>query len=214
MRDTRPWAASEEELLGAMAMPPAPMGALREALGERADAAGLVEVVYRPLETALGTLLVAATRTGLVSVTFDGAAPEATLDRLADEVSPRILESRRRLDEPVRRLEALVDGRRREYGAPLDLRLARGFGRDVVERLREIPYGEVRTYGQVADAVGSPRAVRAVGTACRRNPLPIAIPCHRVVRSDGTIGQYAGGEAAKRLLLAVEAGSRPHPLVE
>ncbi|MEV7528281.1 methylated-DNA--[protein]-cysteine S-methyltransferase [Agrococcus sediminis] len=190
------------------ALPAPPLDALRARLAERAAAAGLLDVAYRSLDTALGTLLVAATPAGLVSVTFDGAHPEQTLDRLAVELSPRLLEAPARLDDAARRLERLIAGRARGFDGPLDLSLARGFGREVVERLREIPYGETRSYAEVAAAVGSPRAVRAVGTACRRNPLPIAIPCHRVVRSDGSLGQYAGGAEAKRLLLGVEAARR------
>ncbi|MDR7235292.1 methylated-DNA--[protein]-cysteine S-methyltransferase [Agrococcus sp. BE272] len=190
------------------ALPAPPLDALRARLAERAAAAGLLDVAYRSLDTALGTLLVAATPAGLVSVTFDGAHPEQTLDRLAAELSPRVLEAPARLDDAARRLERLIAGRARAFDGPLDLSLARGFGREVVERLREIPYGETRSYAEVAAAVGSPRAVRAVGTACRRNPLPIAIPCHRVVRSDGSLGQYAGGAEAKRLLLGVEAARR------
>ncbi|RWR24810.1 methylated-DNA--[protein]-cysteine S-methyltransferase [Agrococcus lahaulensis] len=194
------------DLPGALPVPP--LDALRARLAERAAAAGLLDVAYRSLDTALGTLLVAATPAGLVSVTFDGAHPEQTLDRLAVELSPRVLEAPARLDDAARRLERLIAGRARAFDGPLDLSLARGFGREVVERLREIPYGETRSYAEVAAAVGSPRAVRAVGTACRRNPLPIAIPCHRVVRSDGSLGQYAGGAEAKRLLLGVEAARR------
>ncbi|UOW01391.1 methylated-DNA--[protein]-cysteine S-methyltransferase [Agrococcus sp. SCSIO52902] len=190
------------------ALPAPPLDALRARLAERAAAAGLLDVAYRSLDTALGTLLVAATPAGLVSVTFDGAHPGQTLDRLAAELSPRVLEAPARLDDAARRLERLIAGRARAFDGPLDLSLARGFGREVVERLREIPYGETRSYAEVAAAVGSPRAVRAVGTACRRNPLPIAIPCHRVVRSDGSLGQYAGGTEAKRLLLGVEAARR------
>ncbi|MFP5251985.1 MAG: methylated-DNA--[protein]-cysteine S-methyltransferase [Actinomycetes bacterium] len=190
------------------ALPAPPLDALRARFAERAAAAGLLDVAYRSLDTALGTLLVAATPAGLVSVTFDGAHPEQTLDRLAVELSPRLLEAPARLDDAARRLERLIAGRARAFDGPLDLSLARGFGREVVERLREIPYGETRSYAEVAAAVGSPRAVRAVGTACRRNPLPIAIPCHRVVRSDGSLGQYAGGTEAKRLLLGVEASGR------
>ncbi|MFJ6112566.1 methylated-DNA--[protein]-cysteine S-methyltransferase [Agrococcus sediminis] len=190
------------------ALPAPPLDALRARLAERAAAAGLLDVAYRSLDTALGTLLVAATPAGLVSVTFDGAHPEQTLDRLAVELSPRLLEAPARLDDAARRLERLIAGRARAFDGPLDLSLARGFGREVVERLREIPYGETRSYAEVAAAVGSPRAVRAVGTACRRNPLPIAIPCHRVVRSDGSLGQYAGGAEAKRLLLGVESARR------
>lgn len=194
-----------DDLAGAL--PAAKLDALRSTLVERAAERDLLDVAYRSLDTDLGTLLLAGTPAGLVSVTFDGDHPDATLERLAAAISPRILEAPTRLDDAARRLDALIAGRARTFEGALDLTLARGFGRQVVERLREIPYGQTRSYAEVAQAVGSPKAVRAVGTACRRNPLPIAIPCHRVVRSDGQLGQYAGGVEAKRLLLGVEAQS-------
>jgi len=183
---------------------------LRSRLADRAAERGLLDVAYRSLETELGALLLASTPAGLVSVTFDGAAPDATLERLATALSPRILEAPARLDKAARAIDDLITGRARAFGEPLDLSLARGFGRDVIERLREIPYGETRSYAEVAAAAGSPRAVRAVGTACRRNPLPVAIPCHRVVRSDGALGQYVGGVEAKRRLLRIEGAGVAH----
>lgn len=183
---------------------------LRARLADRAAERGLLDVAYRSLETELGALLLASTPAGLVSVTFDGAAPDATLERLATALSPRILEAPARLDGAARAIDDLIAGRARAFGEPLDLSLARGFGRDVIERLREIPYGETRSYAEVAAAAGSPRAVRAVGTACRRNPLPVAIPCHRVVRSDGALGQYVGGVEAKRRLLRIEGAGVAH----
>lgn len=185
--------------------PSGDLDALRSRLARRASEAGMLDVAYRTLDTDVGTLLVAATPAGLVSVTFDGEHPDPTLERLASTLSPRVLEAPARLDAAARSLDALVAGRARGFAGPLDLSLAHGFGRDVVEALRGIPYGATRTYGDVARELGNPGAVRAVGTACRRNPLPIAVPCHRVVRSDGSIGQYAGGVPAKRALLAVEA---------
>ena len=188
-------------------LPAAKLDALRSTLAEQAAERDLLDIAYRSLDTDLGTLLLAGTPAGLVSVTFDGDHPDATLERLAAAISPRVLEAPTRLDDAARRLDALIAGRARTFEGALDLTLARGFGRQVVERLREIPYGQTRSYAEVAQAVGSPKAVRAVGTACRRNPLPIAIPCHRVVRSDGQLGQYAGGVEAKRLLLGVEAQS-------
>ncbi|WP_084154897.1 methylated-DNA--[protein]-cysteine S-methyltransferase [Agrococcus lahaulensis] len=183
---------------------------LRARLADRAAERGLLDVAYRSLDTELGALLLASTPAGLVSVTFDGAAPDATLERLATSLSPRILEAPARLDAAARAIDDLIGGRSRAFDGALDLSLARGFGRDVIERLREIPYGETRSYAQVAAAAGSPRAVRAVGTACRRNPLPIAIPCHRVVRSDGALGQYVGGIEAKQRLLRVEGAGAAH----
>lgn len=178
---------------------------LRARLAERAAADGALDVAYRTLDTDIGTLLLAATTVGLVSVTFDGADPDATLGKLAAVLSPRVLESRARLDTAARGVEALVSGAAESFDAPLDLSLASGFRRDVVAALQHIPYGQTRSYADIARDVGSPLAVRAVGSACKHNPLPIVIPCHRVVRSDGSIGQYAGGVAAKQQLLRVEA---------
>ncbi|WP_425843000.1 methylated-DNA--[protein]-cysteine S-methyltransferase [Agrococcus sp. TSP3-2-1] len=186
------------------------VAALRSRLADRAGERGLLDVAYRSLDTELGALLLASTPVGLVSVTFDGDAPDATLERLATVLSPRILEAPARLDAAAHAIDDLIAGRARAFGGPLDLSLARGFGRDVIERLREIPYGETRSYAEVAAAAGSPRAVRAVGTACRRNPLPVAIPCHRVVRSDGALGQYVGGVEAKRRLLRIEGAGVAH----
>ncbi len=191
----------------AAALPAPRLDALRATLAERAAASGLLDVAYRSLETELGSLLLASTPEGLVSVTFDGDHPDATLERLAVAVSPRVLEAPARLDDAARGLARLIDGRARRFEGRLDLSLARGFGRQVIEQLQRIPYGETRSYAQVAASIGSPRAVRAVGTACRRNPLPIAIPCHRVVRSDGQLGQYVGGVEAKRRLLGLESGA-------
>ncbi|SFS07756.1 methylated-DNA-[protein]-cysteine S-methyltransferase [Agrococcus baldri] len=191
----------------AAALPQPRLDALRAELARRAAASDLLDVAYRTLETELGTLLLAATPAGLVSVTFDGDDPSATLERLAVALSPRVLEAPARLDAAAQGLERLIGGAARGFDGALDLSLAHGFGRQVIEQLQQIPYGQTRSYAEVAEAVGSPRAVRAVGTACRKNPLPIAIPCHRVVRSDGNLGQYAGGPEAKRILLGVEGSA-------
>ena len=120
-------------------------------------------------------------------------------------VSPRVLRAPGRLDAVARQLDEYFAGRRRTFDVPLDFRLARGFRRAVLAHLPEIGYGRTESYAQVAAAAGSPKAVRAVGTACAKNPLPVVVPCHRVVRSDGSYGGYAGGEEAKRTLLTIEA---------
>lgn len=129
---------------------------------------------------------------------------DAVLRQLAERVSPRILNAPARLDETSRQLEEYFAGRRTRFDLPLDWRLSKGFRREVLTHLREIGYGHTESYAQVAAAAGSPRAVRAVGTACATNPLPVVVPCHRVVRSDGTAGGYAGGPEAKRTLLTLE----------
>lgn len=165
---------------------------------------GVLDIGYRTLDTPAGTLLLAATDRGVVRVVFDRQGHDAALADLAERISPRILRAPGRLDETARQLDEYFTGRRTEFDLPLDLRLAQGFRRSVVEHLRGIRYGTRESYAAVAAAVGSPKAVRAAGTACAHNPLPVLIPCHRVVRSDGTLGQYAGGAPAKAMLLGLE----------
>ncbi len=178
---------------------------LHRRLERAAQDADLLDVAYRTLDTAIGRLLLASTPLGLVRVAFL-SGDEDVLATLAQRVSPRILHAPARLDDAATEIEEYLAGRRTEFDLPLDLRLAGGFRRQVIEHLREIGYGRRESYATVAAAVGSPRAVRAVGTACARNPLPVVIPCHRVVRTDGSFGQYAGGMAAKATLLELEAG--------
>ncbi len=178
---------------------------LHQRLERSADSGGLLDVAYRTIDTPVGTLLLAATTVGLVRVAYDIEGHDAVLARLADLVSPRVLRAPARLDTTARQIDEYFAKRRTSFELPVDLRLAEGFRREVVEHLRDIGYGRRESYAQVAAAVGSPRAVRAVGTACARNPLPVVIPCHRVVRSDGSAGQYAGGPVAKTTLLDLEA---------
>jgi methylated-DNA-[protein]-cysteine S-methyltransferase len=179
---------------------------LRALLTERAERDGVLDVAYRTIDSPVGLLLLAATPEGLVRVAFDCEDHDAVLERLADVVSPRILRAPGRLDTVAAQLDEYFGRRRRRFELTLDLQLAHGFRRAVVEHLREIPYGSTESYAMVAAAVGNPAAVRAAGTACAKNPLPLVVPCHRVVRSDGTIGQFGGGTDAKRALLALEAG--------
>ncbi|GLY40574.1 methylated-DNA--protein-cysteine methyltransferase [Amycolatopsis sp. NBRC 101858] len=178
---------------------------LHERLTAAAEQEGLLDVAYRTLDTPVGSLLLAATAQGLVKVAFDRQDHDAVLAALASAISPRILYAPARLDPVVRQLDEYFTGGRRSFDVPLDFRLARGFRLSVLEHLPEIEYGHTESYSQVATAAGSPKAVRAVGTACALNPLPVVVPCHRVVRSDGSYGQYAGGEEAKRVLLTMEA---------
>ncbi|MFB9690560.1 methylated-DNA--[protein]-cysteine S-methyltransferase [Amycolatopsis plumensis] len=178
---------------------------LHERLAADATERGLLDVAYRTVDSPVGPLLLAATEEGLVKVAFDRQDHDAVLAELAAAISPRILRAPARLDPVARQLEEYFTGERRAFDVPLDFRLARGFRRAVLDHLPEIAYGHTESYAQVAAAAGSPKAVRAVGTACARNPLPVVVPCHRVVRSDGSYGQYAGGEEAKRVLLTMEA---------
>ncbi|UJP39015.1 methylated-DNA--[protein]-cysteine S-methyltransferase [Cellulomonas palmilytica] len=192
-------------LLGAVPAPgPGELDDLRALLAARAEDAGLLDVAYRTLDAPVGALLLAATPVGLVRVAFAVQDHEAVLADLAARVSPRVLAAPRRLDAVARQLDEYFAGTRRRFDVPLDLRLATGFRRAVVEHLPRIGYGRTESYAQVAAAAGSPRAVRAVGTACALNPVPLVVPCHRVVRSDGSPGRYAGGDAAKTALLELE----------
>ncbi len=182
---------------------------LRDRLARQAEARDLLDVAYRTVDSPLGPLLLAATTTGLVRVAYDREGFDEVLARIAALVSPRILAAPARLDATARELEEYFAGTRREFTVPLDDRLSRGvrpgFAAAVRRYLPQIGYGHTASYGQVAAAVGRATAVRAVGTACATNPLPLVVPCHRVVRADGTPGGYVGGTAAKDALLALEA---------
>lgn len=192
---------------------PATLVRLHARLERAARAHALLDVAYRTVVTPVGELLLAATPIGLVRVAFGAENAEVrdrTLSELAESVSPRILrdtvglDATDALDTAARQIDEYFAGRRRRFTVPVDLRLATGFRRSVVEHLRNIEYGHRESYATVAAAVGSPRAVRAVGTACAHNPLPVVIGCHRVVRSDGSFGRYAGGSEAKAALLRLE----------
>ena len=178
-------------------------------LAAAAEDAGILDVAYRTVDSPVGALLLAATQAGLVRVAFALEGHDRVLAQLAERVSPRVLRAPDRLDPAARELEEYFAGRRTAFDLPLDMRLARGFRRTVLAHLPEIGYGHTASYAAVATAAGSPRAVRAVGTACATNPLPVVVPCHRVVRSDGSLGQYAGGPEAKRTLLNLE-DALPH----
>ena len=178
---------------------------LHDRLVDEAERDGLLDVSYRTIDSPLGPLLLAATPQGLVRVAFDREDHEAVLARLATQISPRILRTPRRLDGAATQLDEYFGGRRRAFDVPIDLRLAHGFRRTVLTHLRDIGYGETASYAMVAVAAGSPAAVRAVGSACANNPLPLLVPCHRVVRSDGSTGEYLGGTEAKQTLLAMES---------
>ena len=180
------------------------LAALHTTLARRAQDDGLLDVAYRTVDAPLGPLLLAATPAGLVRVAFEVQDHERVLEELAARVSPRVLRAPARLDDVARELDEYFAGRRRTFDVPVDLRLLAGFRHVVVEHLADIGYGQTASYAAVAAAAGSPRAVRAVGTACALNPVPIVLPCHRVVRSDGAPGQYAGGAAAKVALLELE----------
>jgi methylated-DNA-[protein]-cysteine S-methyltransferase len=186
--------------------PPTPqeMGALHARLSERAERAGALDVAYRTLDTPVGPLLLAATAAGLVRVAFEREGTGAVLGELVSRVSPRILEAPGRLDAAAHQLEEYFAGRRQRFDLQLDMSLSAGFRRTVLTYLPYISYGHTASYGAVAAAVNHPGAVRAVGSACATNPLPLIIPCHRVIRSDGVLGAYLGGPETKRQLLRLE----------
>jgi methylated-DNA-[protein]-cysteine S-methyltransferase len=186
---------------------PAALARLHRLLEAAAEREGLLDVAYRTIDSPVGSLLLAATPRGLVRVAYAIEDHDSVLDTLADRVSPRVLRAPARLEAAARELDEYFAGQRRAFDLPLDLSLSKGFRLLVQQHLPRIGYGQTRSYGQVAELVGSPRAVRAVGTACATNPLPVVVPCHRVLRGDGTPGGYVGGPAAKATLLTLEAAA-------
>ncbi|ALG84435.1 methylated-DNA--[protein]-cysteine S-methyltransferase [Gordonia phthalatica] len=180
---------------------------LRDRLGAAAERGGLLDVAYRTVDTPVGRLLLAATERGLVRVAFESEGFDGVLQALADRVSPNILRAPARLDAVAAQLDDYFAGRRRAFDVPLDFRLSTGFRQTVQQYLPHIGYGHTQSYKQVAESVGNPGAVRAVGTACATNPLPVVVPCHRVLRSDGSLGGYLGGAAAKTTLLRLESAA-------
>jgi methylated-DNA-[protein]-cysteine S-methyltransferase len=177
---------------------------LRARLVVAAAEHGLLDVAYRTVDSPVGSLLLAVTPAGLVTVAYAVQDHDAVLATLAARISPRVLRAEPRLDSVARQLDEYFTGSRHAFDMPVDLQMARGFRRSVLEHLRDVEYGTTTSYAGLAAAAGNPTAVRAVGTACATNPLPIVVPCHRVIRSDGTPGRYVGGDEAKAALLALE----------
>ncbi len=170
-----------------------------------AAAAGLLDVAYATLDSPVGRLLLAATPRGLVRIAYVDAFDEDTvLESLAAKISPRVVSAP--LDEPRRELDEYLAGARRRFDIPLDWQLIRGFGRRVLEATARVPYGSVSTYKRVATEAGNERASRAAGNALGSNPLPIVVPCHRILHSTGGLGGYTGGLERKQSLLALERG--------
>jgi methylated-DNA-[protein]-cysteine S-methyltransferase len=182
------------------------MARLHDQLAVAAEVDRLLDVAYRTVDSPLGTLLLAATDQGLVRVAYDREDHDQVLQALCNQISPRILRAPRRLDQVARQLAEYFAGQRRDFVLPLDFRLTRGFRRAVLGHLVLINYGHTETYAEVAAATGRARAVRAVGTACATNPMPVVVPCHRVLRSDGKLGGYIGGLETKAALLSLESG--------
>jgi methylated-DNA-[protein]-cysteine S-methyltransferase len=180
---------------------------LHRRLEQAAADEGVLDIAYRTVDSPVGPLLLAATPRGLIRVAYDVEDHDRVLDTLASRISPRVLRAPERLDPAARELDEYFAGRRQRFDLPLDLSLSKGFRLLVQQHLPSIGYAQTRSYGQVAELVGNPRAVRAVGTACATNPLPVVVPCHRVLPADGTTGRYVGGPAAKAALLNLEAAA-------
>lgn len=186
---------------------PEHLAALRERLTAAAGATDLLDVAYRTVDSPVGTLLIASTHAGLVRVAFSIEDHDTVLQTIADRISPRVLNAPARLDTVARELDEYFAGNRRSFDLALDWQLASGFRSTVLRYLPEISYGHTASYAAVAQLAGNAKAVRAVGSACAHNPLPVVVPCHRVVRSDGSMGGYLGGVDAKRTLLALETAT-------
>jgi methylated-DNA-[protein]-cysteine S-methyltransferase len=178
---------------------------LDERFREAAVADGLIDVGYDLVDSPLGALFVAVSDRGVCRLSYD-AEPEAEEERLARLFGSRVLRAPRAVDDARRELDDYFEGRRREFGVPVDLRPVGGFHRTVLERLAQVPYGELTTYGALATEAGRPKAARAVGTVMNRNPIPIILPCHRVVGSTGKLVGYGGGLHRKEALLTLERG--------
>jgi methylated-DNA-[protein]-cysteine S-methyltransferase len=173
-------------------------------LTDRASAEGLLDVAYTMADSPFGPLLLAATPRGLVKLSLPDYDPEETLAEIAARISPRVLEAPARLDEARRELDLYFDGKLTEFDLPLDWQLTSGFRRKAQRAIARIPYGQTRSYTEIARSAGNERAVRAAGTACGSNPIPIVVPCHRVLRSGGALGGYGGGLPMKEALLKLE----------
>ena len=175
---------------------------------DAAAAEGLLDVAYDLVDTPVGRLLVAVTDHGLCEISYN-PEPEREAETLARAFGARVLRSPKPTDEARRQLDEYFAGERRSFELPVDLRLARDFGRTVLRELARVPYGELTTYGSLAARAGKPRAARAVGTIMNRNPVPIVLPCHRVVGSTGSLVGYGGGLERKRALLELEGALLP-----
>ncbi len=198
----------ERALADATAVGAKHVALLRRRLAGEADRTGLLDVAYRIVDSPVGSLLLAATSAGLVRVAYALERHDEVLQTLADHISPRVLHAPERLDRVAVELDEYFAGTRQHFDVALDWRLSSGFRLNVLQRLAgDVGYGHTASYADLARLAGHPRAIRAVGTACATNPIPVVVPCHRVVKSDGTIGNYLGGADAKRALLDLEAAA-------
>lgn len=195
-----------DELVRRLAAPSAglDLDRFRASLAGRAQAEGLLDVAHGTVDSPLGALTVMVTPRGLVRLSYPGEGIEEPLQELADRVSPRILSAPERTDEVRRQLDAYFEHRRQSFDLPIDWRLVRGFAGDVLRATARIPFGSVSSYRAVATEAGSPNAYRAAGNALGSNPIPIVVPCHRVLHAGGGLGGYTGGLERKRFLLELE----------
>lgn len=173
-------------------------------LAKEAAAHGLLDVAYTEVDSPFGSLLIATTNRGLVRLAYPNEDRDDALEQLAERVSPRLLEAPERLDDVRRQLDAYFEHEIEDFDLPVDYALTKGFTRKVLRATARIPYGEVSTYRLIASRAGSPRGSRAAGNALGSNPIPIVVPCHRVIHSTGGLGGYTGGLERKEFLLALE----------
>ena len=185
-------------------LPAGPSPRVEGGISGRAADEGVLDVAYGSVDSPVGRLTVAATPRGLVRVSFPHNTQDQVVEELAEDLSPRVLEAPERLDDVRRELDEYFEGKRRDFDLSLDWSLTRGFFRKVLRETARIGYGRVRTYSEVAKRAGSPRAVRATGNALGSNPIPVVVPCHRVVRTGGALGGYGGGLDVKEYLLRLE----------
>lgn len=181
-----------------------PSPAAMKRLVRRAQREGLLDVTYAQVDSPLGPLTAVTTPAGLVTLAYPDRPLDDVLAKIASEISPRILEAPGRLDPLRRELDQYFNGRRQKFDHPIDWSLTRGFFRDVLKATAGIRYGKVSTYAEVAAKAGNPKAVRAAGNGLGSNPIPVVVPCHRVVRSGGGLGGYTGGLERKEFLLDLE----------
>lgn len=193
-----------ERRLSAPASPALDVEHLRAALARRAAEDGLLDVAYGSYDSPLGPLTVFVTPRGLVRLSYPGEPIDEQLDELAARISPRVMAAPERTDDVRRQLDSYFGGTRRDFELPIDWRLMRGFRADVLRATARIPFGSVVSYRDVAAAAGSPNAYRAAGNALGSNPVPIVVPCHRVVHAGGGLGGYTGGLERKQFLLRLE----------
>ena len=179
-----------------------------EGLLARAESEGLVEVAYATVDSPFGELMVAATDRGVVKLSLPNYDDDLALAEIAAKISPRVLELPKRLDPVRRELDAYFEGKLDRFETRVDWRLSHGFTDKVLHQIARIPYGKTLSYGEIASKAGNPRAFRAAGTACGANPVPLIVPCHRVVQSGGKPGNYGGGPEMKLELLKLEGALR------